>query len=292
MKLKIRLKKLSVCLLIMVFSFAQSPFVFSMAYTEPEDDISVTIATTGEDEDGFDGVEDNTRKASKEESSGSSENFTNTYIVQPGDCLSAIAQRLLGNGSRWPELVSLNKDRYPTLESNPNLIYPGWQLIIPGGSSSQVATKNSSGNSNTFTPATGSSSEIGARVAKEAMNLVHRYPTASSFPYDPLTEGGVLGCAQVVTTALKAAGVVSQICLNVNGTVGMLQNVGWKLVDVPPYQSGDVLTWTVSGRPNAHIGIVVKQGNSYKAMNNSSSMLRPIVMNINYYPVTKVLRKI
>lgn len=55
-----------------------------------------------------------------------------TYIVVPGDSLWKIAQRYLGRGSRYWEIVEANKGRYPSLVKNPNLIYPGWKLTIPG----------------------------------------------------------------------------------------------------------------------------------------------------------------
>jgi nucleoid-associated protein YgaU len=54
-----------------------------------------------------------------------------TYQVVSGDSLSAIASRLLGSGARWPELVELNKDKYPGLEKNPDLILVGWVLTLP-----------------------------------------------------------------------------------------------------------------------------------------------------------------
>ena len=60
------------------------------------------------------------------------ESKTSEYTVASGDCLSAIAGRLLGDMSRWPEIVELNKDKYPSLASNPNLILVGWNLTIPG----------------------------------------------------------------------------------------------------------------------------------------------------------------
>ena len=53
------------------------------------------------------------------------------YTVVSGDYLSAIAARYLGDGDRWPEIVELNKDKYPSLSSNPNLIYPDQVLHIP-----------------------------------------------------------------------------------------------------------------------------------------------------------------
>ncbi len=61
---------------------------------------------------------------------GSARSFT--YTVAPGDSLWKIAQRYLGNGRRYWEIVEANKGRYPSLAKNPNLIYPGWKLTIPG----------------------------------------------------------------------------------------------------------------------------------------------------------------
>ena len=49
------------------------------------------------------------------------------YEVQKGDTLSKIAQRVLGDGSRWKEIWELNKAQIP----NPDLIHPGQQLSMP-----------------------------------------------------------------------------------------------------------------------------------------------------------------
>jgi LysM repeat protein len=51
-----------------------------------------------------------------------------TYTVQAGDFLARIAQR---NGTTVSQLISLNSATYPTLRSNPNLIYTGWVLKLP-----------------------------------------------------------------------------------------------------------------------------------------------------------------
>jgi len=51
-----------------------------------------------------------------------------TYTVKKGDCLWKIAQKLMGDGRRYPELYEANKD---VIGNNPNLIYPGQTLIIP-----------------------------------------------------------------------------------------------------------------------------------------------------------------
>ena len=54
-----------------------------------------------------------------------------TYIVKPGDSLSAIAKRLGLSG--WQELYNRNKS---VIGSNPNLIRPGQVLIYGNDSSS------------------------------------------------------------------------------------------------------------------------------------------------------------
>jgi LysM repeat protein len=85
-----------------------------------------------------------------------------TYTVVRGDSLSKIAQKLLGNGNRWPELVTLNKDRYPSLLKNPNLIHPGWVLRIPGGSSSGTTPPATGTPPSTSTPPASSGVESAA----------------------------------------------------------------------------------------------------------------------------------
>lgn len=51
-----------------------------------------------------------------------------SYTVRAGDCLWNIAKRYLGNGSRWPEIYELNRDKV----SNPNVIRVGQVLVMPG----------------------------------------------------------------------------------------------------------------------------------------------------------------
>ncbi len=56
--------------------------------------------------------------------------------VQSGDCLWSIAQRYLGNGDLYPEIARLNYGRQMgdgQAFTNPALIMPGWQLLLPAG---------------------------------------------------------------------------------------------------------------------------------------------------------------
>ena len=54
------------------------------------------------------------------------------YTVQTGDYLYSIAKKYYGDGSRYNEIIEANKDKYPSLLTNPALIYTGWTLTLPG----------------------------------------------------------------------------------------------------------------------------------------------------------------
>jgi len=60
---------------------------------------------------------------------------TRLITVNSGDCLWSIAQRYLGAGDRYPEIVRLNYGHAMgngLTFTNPALIEPGWQLFLPG----------------------------------------------------------------------------------------------------------------------------------------------------------------
>jgi hypothetical protein len=59
--------------------------------------------------------------------------------VRPGDTLSRIAARELGSPSRWPEIYALNRGRI----NDPNLIYVGQLLDLPGGGVATAAQQTS-----------------------------------------------------------------------------------------------------------------------------------------------------
>ncbi|MDT4991338.1 MAG: hypothetical protein QOH97_1230 [Actinoplanes sp.] len=59
------------------------------------------------------------------------------HKVANNESLSRIAEQCLGDADRWPEIFRLNKGHHwPTVSghtelSNPNLIFPGWVLMLP-----------------------------------------------------------------------------------------------------------------------------------------------------------------
>src|SRR5690606_13069262 len=50
-----------------------------------------------------------------------------SYTVEPGDTLSAIAQDELGAADQWPEIWAANRSQI----SNPDLIFPDQEIELP-----------------------------------------------------------------------------------------------------------------------------------------------------------------
>ena len=64
-----------------------------------------------------------------------SANTVATYTVVSGDCLSTIALRFYGDEGAWNEIWAANANRVMAdgiRFGDPNLIYPGWVLVLPG----------------------------------------------------------------------------------------------------------------------------------------------------------------
>lgn len=153
-------------------------------------------------------------------------------------------------------------------------------------------TQEGGGTSGTTTVVSG---DLQTRVVQAAKALVGM----RNFPYDPLTQGGSLGCAQVVSTALKNAGVLSRISLGVTVVMSDLKALGWTYAQVPPYCAGDVVTWKTYDADgdgamddDSHIGIAVESGNNVQVMNNSSSQKMPRLCAANAMTISHVLRKV
>jgi nucleoid-associated protein YgaU len=62
------------------------------------------------------------------------------HIVERGDNLWNIAKQNLGSGQRWTEIYDLNKD---VIGSNPDLIFSGTDLKLPGGADSIASNPSS-----------------------------------------------------------------------------------------------------------------------------------------------------
>ncbi len=165
------------------------------------------------------------------------------------------------------------------------------------GTTGTTGTAGTTGSTDTGTTGdsgtTAAAGDLPNKVAAEAAKLANK-----PFKYAAGTDGGRKGCAQVVTTALKAAGAVSRVVLGVLDAISDLKARGWKEVQVPPFAKGDVITWKTYDRSgdgvkdaDTHIGIIVTSGNSAQAMSNSSSLLMPRYNSATYQPISRVLRK-
>jgi hypothetical protein len=122
-------------------------------------------------------------------------------------------------------------------------------------------------------PSTSAGSGVGAQIVSAAENL------PNPFPYKPATNGGRLGCADVVTTALINAGVIArnEHQLAVQGTMNLLERKGWPAVNPPPYASGDVIIWDrPAGGRHMHIGIIAVENGVPYAIHNSSGQRRVV----------------
>lgn len=62
------------------------------------------------------------------------------YVVQKGDWLSTIARDHMGSAAKWPALYAANRS---VIGADPNRIFPGQKLTIPGKISDKPVTKPS-----------------------------------------------------------------------------------------------------------------------------------------------------
>lgn len=112
---------------------------------------------------------------------------TQTYTVQTGDCLWAIAQRLWGNGNLWPALYDANRG---VIGADPNLIYTDTVLSIPA------------------TPAAASDDQSAGNVAAPAPAPVEAFPAGG--PFQNLVSVAKFLVAHGATP-IAAAGVTADI---------------------------------------------------------------------------------
>ena len=133
-------------------------------------------------------AEEATAVTSATETATDTETKTANYTVSAGDFLISIAQRFLGDGSRWPEIVEANKDRYPSLEANPNLIYIGWTLVIPGAKDDAEATRAASNATEDDNSITFNAPSMGQTVAVSTEPDKTTTSTATSAKTDTKTD--------------------------------------------------------------------------------------------------------
>jgi LysM repeat protein len=176
------------------------------------------------------------------------------YTVTGGDTLYKIAQKTLGNGDRWQEIFNANRDQL----ANPNLVYPGQSLAIPGGRPGVAPTP---------APAPSSGGFGGQAVAagRQLQAQGYRYTVNLTTNYHPV-RFKIGCCADFAVDAWAKAGVdiYSRInnphyCPNLvnyfkNGTDGhKWVGAGGRA------QPGDMVFFSWDGGPGAdHVAIVTE----------------------------------
>jgi LysM repeat protein len=128
----------------------------------------VTVAATASNnatQGTFEAVSDDTSSSS-------------SYTVVSGDTLSGIAQRFLGNGDDYPKLFSLNKDKVESdgrTFTDANLIYPGWSIQLPSGTSTASSDSSSSDSSSSASSSNYSSSSSSASSSSDSSSSSSGY---------------------------------------------------------------------------------------------------------------------
>ena len=215
-----------------------------------------------------------------------------------GNILTAIVNdsqvTICGRDGDWYQISSPTAGyvhaRY--IFDSPGQAYLGNDPTNPNGSSSNDSTPE------VIIDVDGDS--LQGKIVSAAQSIHDQYQGYQAYPYHEYTEGGNLGCAQVATSVLCAAGALdaTDSCdglpyatLSCDTAIDMLEEKGWQSVDYPPYQAGDVVFWTTYLPGASHVGIVMNSGNSAQAMNNSSSDRCPSYSDIEAMTIYRIYRK-
>jgi phage protein D len=114
--------------------------LLSLQYTDNEEDATDDLQLVIEDSDYvwltkyLNAIVDAAAESDGEGTSSDSGSASTTHTVAKGDTLWGIAATYLGDGARYMEIYNANTDKI----SNPNIIYPGQVLTIPGSDSSET----------------------------------------------------------------------------------------------------------------------------------------------------------
>ena len=181
-------------------------------------------------------------------SGGGNAAASHDYTVHSGDSMSAIATR---NGVSLSALVSANPQVH-----NPNLIYAGQTLHIPGAGS----TGGTQGGGPVDGPSGGSPSGGNGNVVGIAQQFLGRNASdlkhSGQLPMDSWVPNNV-NCANFVTAVLEKAGAINWHDNTVAGTASRLKAQGWKVVPASQARPGDVCILNYGG----HVELVASNNN-------------------------------
>jgi LysM repeat protein len=142
-----------------------------------------------------------------------------TYTVQPGDGLFAIARAF---GTTVEQLQAWNAGRYPTLAANPNVIEPGWVLVVslePGVTPRPTPTPAPASPRPTQQPPPTGACTAGNRVAAGAAQTFRTIPNAGPGVALTFDMGGRMDPAVDIMNFL----VANRVCATIFATGIMSQ---------------------------------------------------------------------
>jgi LysM repeat protein len=178
-----------------------------------------------------------------------------SYRVQSGDTMSAIAAR---NGVSLSSLERAN----PQI-ANPNMIYAGQMMNMPGGGGSSsgggssASRTSGSAPSHGDTTSGGSSSALNAAKSILGMNIAQAKYSGPLAQYLDKWPGNNVCCANFVSAALQKAGQINSSEHNdsVQGLANNLRNDSrWSSTSLANAKPGDVVCFNVPGEgPMSHV---------------------------------------
>jgi len=141
-----------------------------------------------------------------------------TYTVKAGDSLSLIARAF---GTTVEQLQAWNGDRYPSLATNPNVIEPGWVLVVSGDPDvTPIPTPSPApATPRPTSPPSGSGCTAGNRVAAGSLQTFKAIPNAGAGVALTFDMGGRMDPAVDILNFL----IANRVCATIFATGAMSQ---------------------------------------------------------------------
>jgi spore coat assembly protein SafA len=204
-----------------------------------------------------------------------------SVTVRSGDTLSGIAAQ---NGVSLSSLIAAN----PQIK-NPNLIYPGQTVHLPGGAAPSGSKPQGTGG---VDGPQGTSGASGSKVADIAKQFLGRNASelkrSGDLPMNPNVPSDIC-CANFVSAVLQKAGVLdkhtdlvsgsSKTGRGVDGSIGqILKDRGWKVVDAAHAKPGDVAIVNNGG----HVELVAANKNGDITLIGSNNINKDGTQQVSY----------
>jgi LysM repeat protein len=156
-----------------------------------------------------------------------------TYRVQTGDTLSGIAQRFYGHASEWHRLYKANASRV----RNPDLIYTGQVLVIPGRHALDTSASQSPSDAADVTPVSQSSASTQSQSSSGSSSV----SLSAAVQQDIVAGNNLMAIAQYMVehgySKAAAAGIASCIDGESLGNPESLGDGGGGLIGWTPLSS-------------------------------------------------------